>query len=160
MRLPQIAIEHQRAVFGLLRSIRNKRHSGLAHGRSRPGLETRRASHASTARTAPLGPTVHRQLPVQTVTQCGRSQGDGFDESLHRCRRLFTPHNGLQDRPHVEKCRQFHLGRHDAALPHPGPGRRVLREIVARLPIHHRRGVEQVEQQCLVFGAHRHHIHI
>jgi pimeloyl-ACP methyl ester carboxylesterase len=47
-----MAIEHQRPVLGLLRSMKNRRHSGFAHGRSRAGLEIRRASHASIARTA------------------------------------------------------------------------------------------------------------
>lgn len=32
------AIEHQRAVLGLLWSMRKRRHLGFAHGRSRPGL--------------------------------------------------------------------------------------------------------------------------
>jgi hypothetical protein len=52
MRLPQTAIEHQRALWGLLWSIRNSRHSGLAHGRSRPGLDFASASQANTARAA------------------------------------------------------------------------------------------------------------
>jgi ferredoxin len=50
--LPQAAIEHHRAVPALLWSMRNRRHSSFAHGRSRPGLVLARASHVSTARTA------------------------------------------------------------------------------------------------------------
>jgi hypothetical protein len=42
--LPQIAIEHQRAVLVRLWSMRKSRHSSLAHGRSRPGLCLARAS--------------------------------------------------------------------------------------------------------------------
>ena len=56
--MPRTAIEHQRALFGLLGSIRNSWHSVLAHGRSLPGLEIRSASHDSTARVAPLGQTI------------------------------------------------------------------------------------------------------
>ena len=50
--MPHTAIEHQRAVPALLRSMRNSRHSSFAHGRNRPGLFLASASHISTARRA------------------------------------------------------------------------------------------------------------
>ncbi|OBB09349.1 hypothetical protein A5668_00730 [Mycolicibacterium fortuitum] len=53
MRFPQVVIEHHRAVFGLLRSIRKSRQSGFAHARSRPGLAARSAPQARIALRAP-----------------------------------------------------------------------------------------------------------
>ena len=65
MRFPQVVIEHQRFALDLLRSIRKSRQSGFAHGRSRPGLAIRSASHARIARSAPrntvlLGGDLHQ----------------------------------------------------------------------------------------------------
>jgi pimeloyl-ACP methyl ester carboxylesterase len=45
-------MEHHRALLALLRSSRNRRHSGLAHGLSRPGLVSRSALQARTTRAA------------------------------------------------------------------------------------------------------------
>jgi pimeloyl-ACP methyl ester carboxylesterase len=50
--LPQLFMEHHRAVFALLRSSRNRRHSGLAQGRSRPGSRCSTALHARISSTA------------------------------------------------------------------------------------------------------------
>lgn len=73
IRLPQTAIEHQRALSALLRSMRNSRHSGLAHGRSRPGIVSCSALHARTAATAgrrPAGTSGSQDTPAGST--CGR----------------------------------------------------------------------------------------
>ena len=62
--MPQIAIEHHRAVLGLLRSSRNRWHSSLAQGRRRPGLLIRRVSQARTARAAGLPAGWGSETPV------------------------------------------------------------------------------------------------
>ncbi len=117
-----------------------------------PGSQIRTASHPSTARTAPLGPSTTNCQSSPSGPAVGRRPG-GAQKALQGGRPDLTPHHLLQDRAGVKERGEFVLGRRDSPLAHPrSRGLRVC-EVVTRHPIDHRRGVEQGEQQRLVLTA-------
>ncbi|OCB57549.1 hypothetical protein A5722_00200 [Mycobacterium vulneris] len=96
------------------------------------------------------------KLPAHAFFRRVCPQRHLVEKRLHRDRRLGSAYHRLKHISRGHQVSQFGFGRVVLAQ----PGLRLFREHVVRPAGHHRRGVEQVEQQGLVASTHLRQIHL